>query len=133
MMLDREAIIEAQFVAKLELAPKLLVALRRAHAGLAPDVGEVGKLHGVFLFPMSLRSTANVLWGALRPGDQHVVANRPRREIPVEPPEWRRYRSLGPGRELSGAQRQSRGQGRGRRALHQIGGCGRLCRGALDS
>ena len=44
-MLDAEAVIEAELVAQHELAPQLLVALRRRHAGLAPNMGEMGKLH----------------------------------------------------------------------------------------
>ena len=45
MVLDAEAVVEAELVAELELAPELLVALMRGHAGLAPDMGEVGEFH----------------------------------------------------------------------------------------
>ena len=46
MMLDAEPVIESQRVAELELTPKLLVALMRRHAVLAPDMGEMRELHG---------------------------------------------------------------------------------------
>ncbi len=47
MMLDAEAEVEAELVAELQFAPELLVALVRGHAGLAPDVGEMGEFHVV--------------------------------------------------------------------------------------
>ena len=47
MMLDAERLVEAKFVAQLQLAPELLVALVRRHAGLGPDVGKVGKFHEI--------------------------------------------------------------------------------------
>jgi hypothetical protein len=46
MMLDAERLVEAEFVAQCELAPKLLIARVRRHPGLGPDVGEVGEFHG---------------------------------------------------------------------------------------
>ena len=45
MMLDAEAVVEAEVVAERKLAPELLVALVRGHVGLAPDMGEVGEFH----------------------------------------------------------------------------------------
>ena len=45
VVLDAEAVVEAEIVAELKFAPELLVALMRGHAGLAPDMGEVGEFH----------------------------------------------------------------------------------------
>ena len=55
-MLDAEGVIEPHLVAQSELAPQLLVACMRRHAGLGPDMGEVGEFHACrsFLFPRSL-------------------------------------------------------------------------------
>ncbi len=46
MMLDAEAVFEAKLVGQPKLAPELLVALGRRHAGLAPDMCEMGEFHG---------------------------------------------------------------------------------------
>ena len=46
MMLDAERMVEAELVAQCKLAPELLVTRVRRHAGLRPDVGEMGKFHG---------------------------------------------------------------------------------------
>ena len=45
MVLDTEAEVEAEVVAKRKLTPELLVALMRRHAELAPDMGEVSEFH----------------------------------------------------------------------------------------
>jgi hypothetical protein len=45
MVLDTEAEVEAEVVAERKLTPELLVALMRRHAGLAPDMGEMGEFH----------------------------------------------------------------------------------------
>jgi hypothetical protein len=45
MVLDTEAEIEAEFVAKNKLAPQFLVALVRRHSGLGPDMAEVSEFH----------------------------------------------------------------------------------------
>ena len=55
MMLDTEAIVEAEVVAERKLAPELFVALVRGHVGLAPDMGEVGEFHGEVI-PMLRRA-----------------------------------------------------------------------------
>ena len=47
MMLDAEAVIEAELVAQRKLAPQLLVALVRRHAGLGPDVRKVREFHSI--------------------------------------------------------------------------------------
>jgi hypothetical protein len=47
MMLDTKRVVEAEFVAQLQLAPQLLVTLLRRHSGLGPDVGEMGEFHGI--------------------------------------------------------------------------------------
>ena len=44
-MLDTEAEIETEVVAKLKLAPKLLVSLVSRHVRLPPDVREMSKFH----------------------------------------------------------------------------------------
>jgi hypothetical protein len=49
MMLDAERMVEAELIAQRQLAPELLVASVRRHAGLGPDVGEMGKFHGTTL------------------------------------------------------------------------------------
>jgi len=54
-MLDAERMIEAERVAQRELAPELLIARVRRHAGLGPDVGEMGEFHGVAMI-ISCRS-----------------------------------------------------------------------------
>jgi hypothetical protein len=46
VVLDAERMVEAERVAQSELAPELLVAFVRRHAGLGPDMGEMGKFHG---------------------------------------------------------------------------------------
>ena len=48
-MLDAERMVEAKFVAERKLAPQLLVTLVRRHAGLGPDMGEVGEFHVIML------------------------------------------------------------------------------------
>ena len=45
MMLDAEGVIETDIVAQSELAPELLVALMRRHAGLGPDMGKMREFH----------------------------------------------------------------------------------------
>src|SRR5215471_3465838 len=45
MMLDAKAVIKAEFVSHLQLAPQLLVALRRGHASLIPHMGKMRKFH----------------------------------------------------------------------------------------
>src|SRR6202030_3032407 len=49
MMLDAERMVEAELIAQSKLAPELLVARVRRHAGFCPDVGEMGKFHGTTL------------------------------------------------------------------------------------
>src|SRR6202008_1605123 len=49
MMLDAERMVEAELIAQRELAPELLVARVRRHAGFCPDVGEMGKFHATTL------------------------------------------------------------------------------------
>ncbi len=44
MMLDAEAVVEAEVVAERKLAPELLVALVRGHVGLAPGHGRSGRI-----------------------------------------------------------------------------------------
>ena len=61
MMLDAEAVIESKFVAQLELAPELLIALGRRHACLAPDMGEMRELHGT-IPPRSTPGTRVTRW-----------------------------------------------------------------------
>lgn len=46
MMFDAKAVIETGFVGDFQFAPKLLETFGRCHAGLAPDMGEMGKFHG---------------------------------------------------------------------------------------
>jgi hypothetical protein len=45
MVLDAEAVVEAELIAQLELAPQLLIALVRRHSRFAPDVGEMSEFH----------------------------------------------------------------------------------------
>jgi hypothetical protein len=45
MMLDAETVVEAEFIAELELAPQFLVAPSRCHSRLGPDVGKMSELH----------------------------------------------------------------------------------------
>jgi hypothetical protein len=45
MMLDTKAVIEAKVVSCLQLAPQLLVALRRGHARFLPHMSEMRKFH----------------------------------------------------------------------------------------
>jgi hypothetical protein len=45
MMFDAKCAIEPDFIAQRELAPKLLVALMRRHAGLGPDMRKMRELH----------------------------------------------------------------------------------------
>jgi len=45
VVLDAEAVVEAQFIAGRQLAPELFVAGRRTHPRFIPDVGEMGELH----------------------------------------------------------------------------------------
>ena len=47
MMLDAKGVVEPDLVAHCELAPELLIALMRRHAGLGPDVGEMRELHRI--------------------------------------------------------------------------------------
>src|SRR6185312_15838547 len=49
MMFDAERVVEAERVAQLQLAPKLLVTLMRSHAWFAPDMRKMGKLHSLSL------------------------------------------------------------------------------------
>jgi hypothetical protein len=44
----------------LQLAPQHFVALVRRHAGLGPDVGEVGEFHGVSAIALPVRSFAKI-------------------------------------------------------------------------
>ena len=45
MVLDAETVVEIEFVRRRHFAPQLRVALSRVHAGLVPDVREMGKFH----------------------------------------------------------------------------------------
>src|SRR2546427_12175321 len=52
MMLDAKAVIKAELVSHLKLAPQLLVALRRGHTSFIPHMGEMRKFHnGIASFP----------------------------------------------------------------------------------
>jgi hypothetical protein len=54
MMFDAKGVVEADLIAQRELAPKLLVALMRRHAGLGPDMRKMRELHGVETLPAVL-------------------------------------------------------------------------------
>lgn len=45
MMLDTKTLIQAHLVSHLQLAPQLLVALRRGHASFTPHMGKMRKFH----------------------------------------------------------------------------------------
>ena len=47
MMLDAKGVVEPDLVAHCKLAPELLIALMRRHAGLRPNVGKMRKLHRI--------------------------------------------------------------------------------------
>src|ERR1700722_5432206 len=77
MMLDAERMIEPDLVAQFQLAPELLVALMRRHAGLGPDMGKVREFHeatagSIRYFADSCRA------------DLPAVAAKQRRLVPVE-------------------------------------------------
>src|SRR5580704_18731948 len=45
VVLDAEAVVKIEFVAQLQFAPELFVALVRRHSGLGPDMGKMRELH----------------------------------------------------------------------------------------
>ena len=54
MMFDAKCTVEPDFIAQRELAPELLVALMRRHAGLGPDMREMREFHEAETLPAGL-------------------------------------------------------------------------------